>query len=403
MPLGEKYLVRVSGVAAGLLIDYGSNTSFRLLDSYRDDPERPVLGQMFEDAPDKTWSHQNRVPAWFANLLHEGPLRNFLADELGVSPARDAPLLAALGTDLPGSVTVEPTEADVEIDAEIAPADPVPHLDDPTGIRFSIAGYQLKLSMVQTADKGFTLAGRGELGDFLMKLPSTGFPSVPENEFATMTWARAVGIDVPETELVEMGRLDLPHGLLRADETWAFKVRRFDRGPSGRVHIEDLNQVVGGWPAEKYKNHSYESLGKLVLGVTGSADAFAEYVRRLVFVVAVGNEDAHLKNWSLIYRDGRTAELAPAYDLVSTITYSGLTRGLGLSLGGTKAFDRISRDSFRRLADVAGIDERTVLDVVDATVERIHTTAADHLPRYGALEKPLRLHFTIVPLLSPGV
>ena len=101
-------------------------------------------------------------------------------------------------------------------------------------------------------------------------------------------------------------------------------------------------------------------LGAVIGGVTGSSDDLIEFVRRLVFMVAVGNEDAHLKNWSLIYRGGRSARLAPAYDLVSTVTYRGLRRGLGLSLARSQRFTDVSRASFAPLAQRVGLDDGEV-------------------------------------------
>ena len=308
MTMSDTYLVRVSGVAAGVLVDHGGHSTFQLLDAYRENPDRPMLGQAFEDDPAKIWTHQNRVPAWFANLLPEGDLREFLARQLNVSADRDAPFLAALGGDLPGAVTVESSDREIQPDADLPDAEPTPHEDDPSGVRFSVAGYQLKLSMLLDGQRGLTLPGRGALGNFLVKLPSPRFPDVPRNEFVMMSWARAIGIDVPDVMLVDIRALDLPLGVGSFAETHAYAVRRFDRGPNGaRTHIEDFNQVLGQWPAEKYKGASYESLGRLIYATTGSTQAVVEYARRLVFVVAIGNEDAHLKNWSLRYPDGRSA------------------------------------------------------------------------------------------------
>ena len=399
----EQLLVRVGSIAAGLLDDFGGHTSFRLLDSYRARLDRPVLGQVFEDAPTKVWRHNVRVPAWFANLLPEGQLRGFLAERLGVSASRDAPLLAAVGADLPGAVTVEPTG--VELD----PSDDVPEADPPIrsdgaedGVRFSVAGYQLKFSMARSDDrKGLTLPGRGQLGGWLVKLPSTAFPEVPRNEWTIMRWAGAVGLSVPEVDLVDVGDLDLPDGIGTLPEPLAFAIERFDRGPGGaRVHIEDLNQVLGRWPHEKYQGASFESLGAVIGGVTGSSDDLIEFVRRLVFMVAVGNEDAHLKNWSLIYRDGRSARLAPAYDLVSTVTYGGLQRGLGLSLARSKRFTDVSRASFARLSQRVGLDELSVLAAVDDTRERILASVDEFAPQLGPLESGLRAHLRTVPLFK---
>ena len=399
--MSETYLVRVSGVAAGILADHGGYTAFQLLDAYRDNPARPVLGQAFEDEPDRVWRHNNRAPAWFANLLPEGELRDFLARQLLVSNARDAPFLAAIGADLPGAATVEVFDDAITLDAEIPPAEPVPHDEDPTGVRFSVAGYQLKLSMLHKGERGLTLPGRGELGNHIVKLPSPHFPDVPTNEFVMMSWAASVGIDVPDVGLVDLDTLDLPVGLGEFRERTAYIVRRFDRGEGDqRVHIEDFNQVLSQWPGEKYRGAAYESLGALIDATTGSPDAVAEYIRRLVFVIAIGNEDAHLKNWSLIYPNGRAAALSPAYDLVSTITYDGLARGLGLNLDRSKAFDRISSNSFNRMARRLEHRAELIHSTVEVTVASILATIDEFAPRLDGRESALRRHLQRIPLFN---
>ena len=95
--MADSLLISVQGVAAGVLVDHGSHTTFALTDAYRERSDRPVLGQIFEDQPAKVWRRNNRVPPWFANLLPEDQMRAVLARHLEVSSERDAPLLAALG------------------------------------------------------------------------------------------------------------------------------------------------------------------------------------------------------------------------------------------------------------------------------------------------------------------
>ena len=112
------YLVRVGAVAAGILTDAGNHTSFAFIRSYLNNPERPILGQIFEDTPTRVWSHKTRVAPWFANLLPEGDLRAFLASSLGVSGVRDAPLLGAIGADLPGAVTLERADSLLTVESE---------------------------------------------------------------------------------------------------------------------------------------------------------------------------------------------------------------------------------------------------------------------------------------------
>lgn len=111
-----------------------------------------------------------------------------------------------------------------------------------------------------------------------------------------------------------------------------------------------------------------------------------EAVRRTVFNLLVGNGDAHLKNWSLIYPDRRRARLSPAYDLVCTAVHlpDPGNPALGLPfLGATRLAD-VGRGHFARLRDRLRVGDEDVLDVVDETCERFHGLwadgAADRMP-----------------------
>ncbi len=337
--------------------ELGDATEFRLDADYIHTRGRPVLGQCFEDDPSRVWRTTHLVPAWFSNLLPEGVLRRLLARRAGVNPERELHLLAALGQDLPGAVTVRPMSA-----LAAAPVRP-PRLPVPNdeALRFSLAGLQLKYS-VDVSERGATLPIRGQGGRWIAKLPDPRYSSVPENEAAMLAWATRAGLDVPEHRLVDLDRIDgLPHEELAGLSGPALLVRRFDRGDDGHsVHIEDFAQIRGVFAEEKYKAANYESIGRVIYSQCGE-HALREYVRRLMFMLLSGNADMHLKNWSLIYPDKRRAALAPAYDLVATIAYAGTSRTLALKFAKTRAFSDIGFDAFARLARKIGADEATVL------------------------------------------
>jgi len=330
-----------------------------------------VLGQAFEDEPGRRRVTRIDVPAWFANLLPEAesPLRQMVANQYGLSAVRSFPMLLALGGDLSGAVEVRP---DVDISSLVDPPEGWPHDSgsDRPRLAFSLAGVQLKFSMLREGRR-FTLPMSGVGGQWIVKLPDRTFRDVPSNEHAMMRWAAAAGCDVPGTELVTGADVGLPESLVAAAEP-VFAIRRFDRADDRRIHVEDLAQVREVAPRYKYDNSSYDAIGRVIRTVAGDA-AFEEYVRRLVLVVAMGNGDAHLKNWSLIYRDGSTAELAPAYDMVSVTAYEQFTADrLAFRLGGERSFSAVHREHFRRLAGSAEADVDRTVDVVDETTARLH-------------------------------
>lgn len=340
-------------------------SEFSFLDSYRALGHRPVLGQAFEDDLRKKHRARMALPPFFANLLPEGVLRALLAHRLKVSASREFPLLQRLGDDLPGAVRAISSGPLVE-EAQADSQAPAP---EPAPLKFSLAGVQLKLSMVREG-RALTLPMRGRDGDWIVKLPDARHRGVPENEFATMKWAERVGLDVAHVELVSVQDLKgLPGELVTEPAAHALAVRRFDRPlPGVRVHIEDFAQVLGKYSAEKYGSTNYETLGRIILKTAGDR-AFDEFVRRLTFIIVSGNADAHIKNWSLIYRDGINAELSPAYDLVSTIEFIH-PDALALNLDRTKAWDRLSMERFDSFARRVGVPEVRVRDLVRETLQR---------------------------------
>ena len=273
-------------------------------------------------------------------------------------------------------------------------------------IKFSIAGVQLKLSMVMSGGS-LTLAGRGELGDRIVKLPRGPFAGVPENEFAMMRWAGVSGIIVPEVELCSASQLGpLPTGFEPMVDAPIYVVKRFDRRDDGSVvHVEDLNQVVDHWPERKYKEISFERVGLLIHRLCGPED-FEEYVRRLVFCIAIGNEDAHLKNWTLLYPDRINPRLSPAYDLVSTVQYEGLDRGMALKLAGSRDPRRVTRDTIERMATSVGISGEQASQLVDETLAKMRTgweELESELLVGSEFVERLRRYQRTVPLLAPLV
>ncbi len=336
----------------------GPLARFKFEEEYLESAQRSVLGLRFEEQLTGSWTGQRRLPAWFSNVLPEGRLRQML-DEIA-SSSEDEPdslggelrLLERLGRDLPGAVEVLALDGD-----EFVPLEPFPsenespsELTEVNALRFSIAGVGLKFSMLRTGEQ-FTSPAEGLGGDWIVKMPDRMFPELPLNEFTMMSLAGRVGIDVPDIDLIDRDRIaGLPDGAW-SGETKAYAVRRFDRRGGDSVHIEDLAQVRGFYPSEKYRG-SFETLAAMVYRGR-DASSLTEAVRRLAFNAVVGNWDAHLKNWSLIYLDRKIPTLSPAYDVVSVAAYpgSGLTPDLGLRLEGTRDFSGLRLRAFQRLGE----------------------------------------------------
>lgn len=353
---------------------------FAFEQDYLDDSDRSTLSLSFKTAGGgvraRPRAYPARVPPFFSNLLPEGHLRDYLARRAGVKPGREFFLLHALGADLPGAVSVEPFGAEPaggavpDGDLQRDSHDEARPREAP--LRFSLAGVQLKFSAIAETSGGLTIPADGAGGSWIVKLPSTQFSAVPENEFTMLELARCIGIAVPPIRLVSLADIEgLPAGMPEMAGK-ALAIERFDRKPGGeRVHMEDFAQVFGLFPQDKYGRRSFENIGAVLWAETGE-DGTWEFLRRLTFSVVIGNGDMHLKNWSLLYPDTRTPVLSPAYDLVATVPYIG-DDDLALGFGGTKSLAGITRDRVRRFADRAGLPVspawQIVRETADATAE----------------------------------
>jgi serine/threonine-protein kinase HipA len=366
--------VKLHGRQIGVINCLGGDRHlFSFEQGYIDDPNRPTLSLSFKGQEGgvvaSTLAVAARLPSFFSNLLPEGHLRDYLAVRAGVKPHREFFLLAILGADLPGALTVTPMDQGHEGAARDGHDRDQEDRGPEAALRFSLAGVQLKFSAVMEASGGLTIPAGGLGGSWIVKLPSGRFAAVPENECAMMALARAVGIAVPRTGLIDIRDI---RGLPRdagAMEGMALAVKRFDRGDRNTaIHMEDFAQVFGLFPDDKYRHRSYANIAAVLWAETGEAGTY-EFLRRLVFSVLIGNADMHLKNWSLLYPDTRTPVLSPAYDFVATLPYIP-RHELALSFGGSRSLSEITTDQLRRFADTARLPASPLWPIVTETADR---------------------------------
>ena len=192
-------------------------------------------------------------------------------------------------------------------------------------VKLSIQGVQPKLSAVlNIKDRRFDLVNTE--GRFILKPQHQVFPQLPENEDVTMRMARTAGISVPL------------HGLIWSkDRSLTYFIKRFDRsGHKDKIPVEDFAQLAALTRETKY-NYTMEKLVTLIdTYCTFPMIEKAKLFRLVVFNFLVGNEDMHLKNYSLI-RNGDKIELSPAYDLLNTtIVLKGGAEEIALSIAGKK-------------------------------------------------------------------
>ena len=173
--------------------------------------------------------------------------------------------------------------------------------------KISVQGVQPKLSVrLNVRDSTFELADRG--GRYLVKPQHEIFTELPENEDLCMHLAELVGIEVPLHALIYC-----------KDGTFSYVIKRFDRiGRKDKLSVEDFSQLTGMDRDTKYKL-SMEKIIPVFDLCTFPLIEKIRFFRRCIFNYLIGNEDMHLKNFSLITREGKTG-LAPAYDFLSSTT-----------------------------------------------------------------------------------
>jgi len=182
--------------------------------------------------------------------------------------------------------------------------------------RMSISGVQDKVSL--RLERGRLEAVECDGTHLLKPIPSLRLPrhhqEVPANEHLTMLIAeRVFGITTAACGLIRL-----------ADDELAYLTRRFDRLADGsKLGQEDAGQLAGrstarNGPNYKYES-SYEAIGRLIAKYCSAVKRdLMEYVRRVLFCYAIGNGDAHLRNFSILHHADGLVELSPAYDLLNT-------------------------------------------------------------------------------------
>lgn len=193
-------------------------------------------------------------------------------------------------------------------------------------VKLSIQGVQPKLSVdLNLKTSSFELCQRG--GKFIVKPQVAGYAALPENEDLSMRLARLAGVEVPW------------HGLLLSkDGGLSYVIKRFDRlSRNKKLAVEDFSQLIGATRTTKYLA-SMERLAEVIEDFcTYPLVEARKFFRQSLFSFLIGNEDLHIKNFSLIKRGGKV-QLSPAYDLVnSTLALNGnAEEEMALELSGKK-------------------------------------------------------------------
>ena len=218
--------------------------------------------------------------------------------------------------------------------------------------KLSIQGVQPKLSaVISVVKQQFEIVD--QFGNYIIKPQNDIFPELPENEDVTMKMAKVYGLDVPF------------HGLVYSkDGSLSYFIKRFDRYSKGKKYAtEDFAQLSGNSRDTKY-DYTMEKLVKIIDEFcTFPAIAKADFFKRILFCFITGNEDMHLKNFSVITKAGKTT-LAPVYDFLnSSISIKNPQEELALSLKGKKSNFKAAELIDYYAKERLGLNDKTI-DVI---------------------------------------
>lgn len=298
------------------------------------------------------------VEAFFGGFLPEAEIRTLLAKKLGVSEENDFSLLNKLGGECAGAVSVGTSrskkerklldEKDLEKYFKQIPGKAL--LSFQENRRLSLAGAQHKLVVLKEA-KDLYFPASDEYSSHILKPVIPGYSSSVHNEYFCMKLSKELGLKTASVELKHAG--DLPYLL----------VERYDRQDTERLHQEDFTQALGIKTRYKYQNEGgpgYKDCFDLVRKHSSQAAADTLALLDLViFNFLIANNDAHAKNFSLLYRDKcRTIELAPCYDLLCTAIYPGLSSDMAMKLGKTYKYRKVRPSDWERFAEEVNVNKK---------------------------------------------
>jgi serine/threonine-protein kinase HipA len=324
---------------------------------------------------------------FFDNLVAEGWLANAQARALGVGGDDRFARLLAFGHDCVGAASILDPRPRTLPRLDAGSPEEIAALAN----RASISGVQPKLLVVKT-DRGYRPAGPSEASTHIAKLPSGSLPGIVELEYLTMIAAAELLRPDPIAQIEVAAVAGLPGRCL--------VVRRFDRLPDGsKLHFEEFNQLLGR-PSEAKYDGAYSEMASFMRANPRCEVADADLLlRRVLACILLGNNDAHMKNFGLLYV-GSSMRLSPIYDFVAASLYSGYDSALALRMGpGTnpRRVSAISAKNVEAMAKSFGFGRGALLQAVrdlgarlDAAMNAVHESPHGTTLRKASLAEYMR-------------
>ena len=347
--------------------------------------------------------------SFFEGLLPEGIMRRTIAKNNRVDADDYLSLLSMLGSECPGAVSIR--------GVDYKPVDPGYKKPDSSSMyelasgnrdmaaelavqaQLSLPGTSGKVGAYKGEDDSWYLPEGGAPSTHILKQNNSRYENTVQNERLALMTAEALGIEVPHSEIIsckgQSGKEELLLATERYDRTLEGSVRKTDgMNCPLRLHQEDFGQAMGITAANKYEHlgkHHMRDMFRVLR--EKSASPIEDQIKLwdiIGFNYLIGNTDGHIKNFSIVYdANMRSARLAPAYDLSSTVIYDNQPGDMAFAIGGVGKWEDIDRNAFEKACLECRLNTRLFMkrfDEMSAQFEEALMASTDKLSKDGCPE-----------------
>lgn len=362
----KQLFVYINGTHIGWLSQENGKLSFQYT------PETPYSLALQLPIQAEAFTHQ-QTESFFSGLLPDEPIRSNIARILKISPRNTFEMLKHLGGDCAGAIQILPVELskNAELNQRTQPLSNdelfsiLQNLPQrPLGIgiegfRISGAGAQNKLVLAKENNQ-WSLPLYDHPSTHIIKPNIQSFPDSVLNEYFCMKLAQMVGIPVPEVEIITIQGHHF-YAIKRYD-------REFSQEGITRLHQEDFCQLRNIPPNQKYQNEGGPSMQQLFQTIRifqkqgkMKGKETLRLLQLILFNFLIGNGDAHGKNFSILYKANQV-ELAPGYDLLSTLVYGNHhTERMAMKIGSKYKFKDVATRHFEQMGMDIGLSPKLVI------------------------------------------
>ena len=392
----RKLNVFINQLKVGVLFEENDIWAFRYDDTWLHYADKhPICPQIPLQTKKQIDGSTKRYIQWFFdNLLPEEGARTLLAKDIKIDEADSFGILAITGAESAGALTLLASEINNNsnnkaflalpksaLSSRIKGLPDLP-LNNQESKRMSIAGAQHKMLIIKSDDQILEPVGSAPSSHILKpehSKPDLYWQTV-RNEWFVMNLAKAVGLNVPNTEICY-----LPEPV--------YIIERFDRKglfpEQLRVHALDGCQLLGLSRSVKYAQSSVEQLNNFTEKLRAKGKAKITIFNWAIFNALVGNTDAHLKNLScLVTPNGMV--LSPMYDLISTAIYDDegrhLHAELSQTMGNAKVLGKLTRNDVFEFGEGLGLNKTISQRELDKMLNKIGIEADKIIANVTGLE-----------------